>query len=165
MAATTENRLGIGRLDHVGVQVRDIERAIAFYTKVLDAKVTLQFGRDANDPYGFRHSFMQIGDQRYELVENANYRAYATPEDKALYPHYAFEVPAEKLDAAIAWLDELGLPHDGPVMHPPSPSASLYFTDQDGNHLELVARGGYPREKCDIGRGTHWDRLLHDWQG
>jgi catechol 2,3-dioxygenase-like lactoylglutathione lyase family enzyme len=120
MAVSTENRLGIKRLDHVGVQVRDVDRAERFYTEVLGARVLFRMGAEPNDPYGFRHTFLLLGDQRYELVENAGYRAYATPEDKALYPHYAFGVEADRLDACIAWLDEVGLPHDGPVMHPPS---------------------------------------------
>jgi lactoylglutathione lyase len=163
MVASTANRLGIKRLDHVGVQVRDVERAERFYTEVLGAKVLFRMGAEPNDPYGFRHTFLLLGDQRYELVENPGYRAYATPADMALYPHYAFGVDAENLEACVAWLDEVGLPHDGPVMHPPSTAASVYFTDQDGNHMEFVAVTGYPREKCELSRGTHWDKLLHTW--
>ena len=52
----------------------------------------------------------------------------------------------------------MGIAYQGPIVHPPMPVASVYFTDPDSNHLELSAWEGY-----DLDRGytdyVRWDDL------
>lgn len=151
---TTGGIGGIRRLDHVGIVVRDVERSEAWYHRALGAKTFARvgFGEDVEMKMKtpFRHVFMMLGEQRVELVEAPDWRGYSKPDDWALFPHYAFMVDTEGLDRYMAHFDEEGIAYAGPIFHPPITSASVYFCDPDGNHLELVVWEGYPRERGKV---------------
>jgi catechol 2,3-dioxygenase-like lactoylglutathione lyase family enzyme len=53
--------------------------------------------------------------------------------------HFAFTVQDEDLEPAKALLEAHGVTTEGPVFHKWMPARSLYFSDPDGNDLELCA--------------------------
>ena len=112
-------------LGHVHLIVGDLDRAIGFYTKLLDLSVTEQ-----HDSY----AFLSFGDHHHDLAlqERADTGSSAT--DSRLY-HVAFELDsAAALGDAAGWLDDEGIAVD-PVDH--GISKALYFDDPDGNGVEL----------------------------
>jgi catechol 2,3-dioxygenase-like lactoylglutathione lyase family enzyme len=152
----------VRQIDHVGMMVRNVDVAERWYVEVLGAVPFERVGYDVNtttkmrSPY--RHLFVMIGDQRLELVEGPDWRGFTRPDDYAMSPHYAFAVTPEALDWYLDRFDAMGIAYQGPIVHPPMPVASVYFTDPDSNHLELSAWEGY-----DLDRGytdyVRWDDL------
>lgn len=61
--------------------------------------------------------------------------------------HSAFRVPEDEIDGMLPFLEErgiepwadFGVEPDEPIVHPWLPSATVYFSDPDGNSLELLA--------------------------
>lgn len=62
-------------------------------------------------------------------------------EDTGVWPkqHFAFTVLDEDLAEAKTFLEARGVETEGPVLHEWVPARSLYFSDPDGNDLELCA--------------------------
>ena len=123
----------VRRLDHFGVDVRDLDRAERFYTDVLGMSVE-----------------MRLPDQRLLCYADGNCALFLRPEhapgglDQIVSPlgksHHAFEVAWDDLTTALRLFDDLGVPHHAPIDW--GDHHCLYFLDPDGNLLELV---GYRR--------------------
>jgi catechol 2,3-dioxygenase-like lactoylglutathione lyase family enzyme len=119
----------VRRLDHFGVDVRDLDRAEHFYTEVLGMSVE-----------------MRLPDQRLLRYGDGNCALFWKPDRAAADPsiianplgqsHHAFEVPWEDLGAARRLFAERGIPHHAPIDW--GDHHCLYFLDPDGNLLELV---------------------------
>ncbi len=62
-------------------------------------------------------------------------------EDKAEWPaqHFAFTVSPDQIEESASELREKGVSIQGPVLHTWMPARSVYFSDPDGNALELYA--------------------------
>lgn len=115
-------------LGHVHLKVRDLERAIGFYSRVLGLRVTERV--DAH------FAFLSGGDAHHEvaLQELGPEAAGPDPHGVGLY-HVAFEVPdAASLATAYDMLVEAGIPVAA-VDH--AISWALYFADPDGNGVEI----------------------------
>jgi catechol 2,3-dioxygenase-like lactoylglutathione lyase family enzyme len=155
-------RFAFKKIDHVGLMVRNVDVSEEWYTRVLGA---VPFARDGYEigektimksPY--RHLFVQLHDQRLELVESPDWRGFNRKDDFSMSPHYAFAVSPEALDWYMQRFDEMGVKWQGPIVHPPMTVASIYFTDPDSNHLELAAWEGYDHSKAHTDY-IHWDDL------
>jgi catechol 2,3-dioxygenase-like lactoylglutathione lyase family enzyme len=117
------------RLDHFGVDVRDLDRAEHFYTAVLGMSVV-----------------MRLPDQRLLRYGDGNCALFLKPDrppaDRATIEHplgkshHAFEVSAEELAQAQDLFAERGIPHHAPIDW--GDHDCVYFLDPDGNLLELV---------------------------
>jgi catechol 2,3-dioxygenase len=119
-------------LGHVHLKVRDLERAVAFYTDVFGLAVTERAGRFA---------FLSFGDHHHDVALQ-EIAATAPDDDPAVVPasaavglyHAAFEVDDEAaLRAVYETLQERGV-DVSPVDH--RISKALYFEDSSGNGLE-----------------------------
>jgi catechol 2,3-dioxygenase-like lactoylglutathione lyase family enzyme len=120
----------VRRLDHFGVDVRDLDRAERFYTDVLGMTVE-----------------MRLPDQRLLRYGDGNCGLFWKPEGDAPDPsviahplgksHHAFEVTWDELAVARRLFTERGIPHRAPIDW--GDHDCLYFLDPDGNLLELVA--------------------------
>jgi len=119
-------------IDHVVLTVRDVEAAAAFYARVLGLEV-LRFGegRVAVKAGAQKINFQHPGE------ETRNHAAIGAG-DVCLLTHMA---PAE----VIAGLESAGV-HvaEGPVTRAGAlgPLTSVYFTDPDGNLIEVASYGG-----------------------
>jgi lactoylglutathione lyase len=129
--------------DHVGLSVRDLDAAAAFYSAAFDYAAEFPFRLDAIDTRGLmlRHP----SGHRLELFEHPEAAAGIqglTPLE-ALgtrgYGHFALTAP--EIDASFARAVEAGA---RPVVPPgPSPEPGVRFAflaDPEGNLVELVER-------------------------
>ncbi|GGT56097.1 VOC family protein [Streptomyces purpureus] len=134
MTASTTLRTG-----HIGINVTDIERSLAFYRDVLALDVLAE-GKEEGQRYVF---LGQDGRLTLTLWQQAD-GSYA-PGLAGLH-HLAFEaVSIERVRAAETRLKELGatFAHEGVVAHREgSASGGIFFHDPDGTRLEIYAPTG-----------------------
>ncbi len=109
----------------VAIRVKELARAEAFYREVLDLQIGL---RDEKRNW----LFLRTGGDAGMIV---------LQEDKGEWPlqHFAFTVAEEDIERAADHLRARGVKVDGPHFHEWMPARSVYFTDPDGNDLELCA--------------------------
>lgn len=126
------------RLDHVAVQVTDIDRAIAFYTEVLE----LPFMFKKEDPeHGEAFAYLALEGGNLELLAHVGPDGAPLPRSlppivKPYCPHVAIGI--DDLDEAVAHLEARGIPLiDGPLIIPGT-VRWLYFSDPDHNVIEYV---------------------------
>lgn len=115
-------------LGHAHLKVRDLDRAVAFYTRYLKLALT--------ERAGGQFAFLSAGAAHHEIALQALGSGAPPPPRFAvgLY-HLAFEVPDhESFAAAYHELEAGGVPVAA-VDH--GISWAMYFADPDGNGLEI----------------------------
>lgn len=127
------------RLGHVGLNVTDLDRSLAFYQRIL----ALQALRVSWDP-GRRFAFLgRDGSVLLTLWEQAD-EPFAA--GRAGLHHLAFELDdLASVRAAQGRAEEAGarIHHGGVVPHADSGgSGGLFFEDPDGTRLEVYTRAG-----------------------
>lgn len=126
------------RLDHVAVQVADIDLAIAFYTEVLE--LPLMFKQEDRE-HGEVFAFLELEGGNLELLSRIDADGHSIPFTppvlrKPYCPHVALAV--EDIDVAAARLASRGIALlDGPLIIP-GKVRWLYFNDPDHNVIEYV---------------------------
>lgn len=116
------------KIGHAHLKVRDLDRALDFYTRFFDLKLIER----VDDHY----AFLSGGEFHHEIALQAlgPNAAPPLPDQVGLY-HIAFEVPDRRAFAlAYKALTQAGIPV-GPVDH--RISWAMYFNDPDGNGLEI----------------------------
>ncbi len=131
------------RIGHAHLKVRDLARALAFYTRFFSLKVVEQLG----DHY----AFLSGGDLHHELaLQNVGSHAPLPPQHGVGLYHIAFEVPDRRaLAEAYNALTSAGIAVAA-VDH--RISWALYFADPDGNGLEI-----YCDTRSDPDGAPLWD--------
>ena len=118
------------RVGHVHLKVADLDRAIAFYSGLL--------GFDVTQRYGAQAAFLSAGGYHHHIGLNTWDSLGGTPPPRGhtgLY-HTAFLFPDRPaLAQVVKRLLEAGYPLEGSADH--GVSEALYFTDPDGNGVEL----------------------------
>lgn len=142
-------------VDSIGITVRDLDRARAFYGNVLGFREETTVEVDG-EPYerlfgvfGMRLVVlrMQLGDEHIELMQFLAPAGRPVPVDSRSndrwFQHIALITPA--MDRAYRWLREHKVTYasSGPQRLPDwNPDAggirAFYFRDPDGNHLEVL---------------------------
>jgi catechol 2,3-dioxygenase-like lactoylglutathione lyase family enzyme len=117
----------ISHIDHVVLTVRDIERAVAFYTRVLRLEaVTFGDGRRA----------LSFGNQKINLqtlgMETRNHAVIGSG-DLCLITDWPPEKVIAHLTAERVEIDEGPVERSGAM----GSMTSVYFTDPDGNLVEV----------------------------
>ncbi|WP_224332615.1 VOC family protein [Haloprofundus halobius] len=134
-------------LGHVHLKVRELDRAVDFYSSLLGLDVT---ERHVN------YAFLSFGSHHHDLALQALGDDAADPGPGVGLYHSAWEVetPAE-LRATYETLDERGV-SVAPVDH--GISKALYFDDPDGNGVEvyLDTREANDQDEWD-GRNRRFD--------
>ena len=126
----------IKRLDNVGIAVRDIRRAIDFYTGVLGLE----------GQAGETDGTVQIGNASLYIFQTqaSGSGAVGRTADYMQNPvgidHLAFEVA--DIEQAGAELERRGVTFVGPVVGNPGEFRYRGFTDPDGNMLYIVQQAG-----------------------
>lgn len=124
-------------LDHVAINVRDLDAALRFYTEVLGLQVTQREHSKPGKEY-----FLDCGSSLIGLIQGDAASSSHLLQDEGLGGnHVAFRVKTQEFDRI---LDELKA-HGVPVRFAKKreKSWSMYFSDPDGNKLELTA---WPQE-------------------
>lgn len=115
-------------LGHAHLKVRDLARALAFYTRFFDLKVIEEIPG--------HYAFLSGGPLHHELALQAvGEDAPSPPRHGVGLYHVAFEVPDRRAFAqAFKALTDAGV-MVSPVNH--GISWAMYFSDPDGNGLEI----------------------------
>jgi catechol 2,3-dioxygenase len=115
------------RIGHAHLKVRDLERAIAFYTRYFQLQVVERAGN---------YVFLTGGDFHHEIALQAlGPTAPLAPHHAVGLYHVAFEVPDRRAFALVYQALRDGGVRVGAVDH--RISWALYFDDPDGNGLEI----------------------------
>ena len=116
---------------HIGVNVRDLDRAEEFYTDVLGFEVVDRYQE------GIRHSMLDTGATKIHLFESTDLKL-----DEAIhclseegYAHMAFGTSREKFPQVIEELKKHNVHFRGPLIL--GKGESVHFKDPEGNHLEI----------------------------
>lgn len=126
------------KLDHVAVQVADLDAAIAFYAGRLG--LSLLF-RELDEEHREAFAFLRLDGGNIELLQklDAGMKPVSLPAknvEDPYCPHIAISVP--NLDETIAKLERAGIGIlKGPLVIP-GKVRWLYVADPDGNVLEFV---------------------------
>ncbi|MFD6414855.1 VOC family protein [Streptomyces sp. NPDC060194] len=127
------------RTGHVGLNVTDLERSTAFYTRLLGLTVRAEGKEDD------RRWALLGRDERLVVTLWQQSGEPFSPSTAGLH-HLSFEVGSiDEVTAAEAVLRELGAAfvHDGVVAHGEGgASGGIFFTDPDGIRLEIYAPTG-----------------------
>lgn len=136
-------RATVTRIGHIGIAVRDLDRAIRFYTEVLGLKLTERF-EYPEDEVG--HGVAVVAgafvrsDSTHHCISIFTLKDPTEPNaDQPLGLHHiAFEMPTpEWLLEMYAHFKELGLPIVNARKGGPGNQPRFYSRDPDGNLLEF----------------------------
>ena len=121
------------RLDHFGIEVRDLSRAERFYTGVLGLKAVARFGDQL---------LLDCGGQNLALFQVAAPPLDASQRDAIIsHPlgrgHHAFKVGRGDFLSARERLAAAGVESAEPIDW--GDHDCIYFLDPDGNLLEMVS--------------------------
>ena len=120
------------RLDHYGLEVRDLQRAEHFYTTVLGFTVVNRFGDQVLLECGGQNLGL-FGVRRPPLSATERSALIAHPLGKG---HHAFKVARDDFAGARAALTAAGVECAAPIDW--GDHDCMYFLDPDGNLLEVV---------------------------
>ncbi len=130
------------RIGHVHLKVADLDRAVAFYRDVLGFELMQRYGTGA--------AFLSAGGYHHHIGLNTweSRGGTAAPAGHTGLFHLAIVYPTRRdLAAAARRALEAGTTYVGAADH--GVSIALYFTDPDGNGVELYwdrPREAWPRE-------------------
>ena len=116
-------------IDHIAISVSDIPNSVEFYTQILDMRVVDSRAAETASFYWLKYG---VG-QSLNLCLNPEETPKATGRELAWgrTPHIAFVTTEDFLLLVESRLKELSVPFK-------KSKTSLYFTDPDGNFLELT---------------------------
>ena len=123
-------------IDHVALNVQNLDRALEFYTKVLGLKIS---GREHQKP-GAEY-FLDCGPSLVGLIQGDEKGEKHFFKDGGVgADHFSFRVDAGDFDRIVQELQETGVPVRFSKKR--EKSWSVYFSDPDGNKIEMTAWPG-----------------------
>jgi len=128
----------MAKLDHVAVQVADLDAAIAFYTEKLGLKLMF---REMSAEHHEAFAFIELEGGNLELLQTLDDqnrpKPYAPPTIQPPYcPHVALQT--DDMDALIADLDAKGIAIVKGPLEIPGSVRWLYLADPNNNVVEYV---------------------------
>lgn len=120
-------------IDHVAINVRDLDKAVDFYTKVIGLKIT---EREPSKP-GIEY-FLDCGPSLIGIIQAKDMSISHQFENEGLGAnHFSFRIHARDFDTMIKNLEKHLVSIEFAKKR--EKSWSLYFYDIDGNKLEVTA--------------------------
>lgn len=133
-------------IDHVAINVRDIDKSVEFYTKVLGLNITL---REPSKP-GIEY-FLDCGPSLIGIIQAKDFdRSHPFDNDGLGANHFSFRIHANDFDLMIKRFEQNNVRVEFAKKR--EKSWSLYFYDIDGNKLEMTSwpeEDGLPVEKLE----------------
>ena len=122
------------RLDgvhHIGINVRDLNRAEKFYTGVMGFRVSERYSEE------IRHLMLDTGTTTLHLFEcpALDMQEAIDQLSERGYSHIAFGTSRKNFPQIIAELKNHNIVFRGPLIL--GKGESVHFKDPDGNHLEI----------------------------
>jgi len=116
---------------HIGMNVRDMDRAERFYTGVLGFRVAERYSEKT------RHLMLDTGSTTLHLFESPALEMQDAIDrlSEQGYAHIAFGTSREKFPKIIAELKRNNIVFRGPLIL--GKGESVHFKDPDDNHLEI----------------------------
>jgi catechol 2,3-dioxygenase-like lactoylglutathione lyase family enzyme len=128
---------------HIGLNVRDIDRAEAFYTEVLGFEVTERYAEN------IRHLMLASPGESPGAAKVHLFEAKDLDMQEALailsgqgYAHIAFGTTRQRFPKIVEELKKRKVDFKGPLVM--GRGESVHFTDPDGNSLEIRCPAGKP---------------------
>ncbi len=121
-------------INHFGLNVRNMDRAEAFYTGILGFSVIMRTQTKA----GLQHVEVDAGNVAIALFESPELDLTAAQKTMTEdgYLHFAFGTPYDRFDATLQALKEGGVEMDGEPRDWGN-GISIYFRDPDGHQIEI----------------------------
>tara|TARA_B100000686_G_C16733705_1_gene942354 strand:- start:352 stop:744 length:393 start_codon:yes stop_codon:yes gene_type:complete len=118
-------------IHHIGVNVRNLDRAELFYTNVLGFDVVERYQEK------IRHSMLDTGATKIHLFESADleFEEAITRLSEDGYAHMAFGTNRKRFPEIMEELNKHKVSFCGPLIL--GDGESIHFKDPDGNHLEI----------------------------
>ena len=130
-------------IDHVAINVKDIDKSVEFYTKVIGLNITQ---REPSKP-GIEY-FLDCGPSLIGIIQAKDLsRSHAFENEGLGANHFSFRVDSKDFDSMIKRLEEYNVTIEFAKKR--EKSWSLYFYDLDGNKLEVTSwplEDSLPRE-------------------
>lgn len=136
MSKTVSNASGIklDGINHIALNVRNMDRALDFYTGVLGFPAIMRSETQA----GLKHVEVDAGNVAIALFESPDLdltAAHKTMTDDG-YLHFAFTASYDRYDATLQALKDKGVVMDGEPRDW-GEGVSIYFPDPDGHQIEI----------------------------
>ena len=131
---TNSSTIKLGGINHFALNVRDMDRALEFYTGIMGFPVITRTETKA----GLKHVEVDAGNVAIALFESPNLdftAAQKTMTDDG-YLHFAFTGSYDRYDATLKALKEGGVEMDGEPRDW-GEGVSIYFPDPDGHQIEI----------------------------
>ena len=120
-------------IDHVAISVRDLNKSLEFYTKVIGLKITEREHLKPGTEY-----FLDCGNSLIGLIQGNEAEGKHLLQDGGLGGnHVSFRVETKEFDRIVEEIKKLGLTIT--TIKKREKSWSVYFLDIDGNKLEMTA--------------------------
>ena len=120
-------------IDHVAINVRDLDKSIDFYTKIVGLKITARVPSKPGVEY-----FLDCGPSLLGIIQAKDLSHSHKFENEGLGAnHFSFRIHAKDFDSMIKHLETNGVRIEFAKKR--EKSWSLYFYDLDGNKLEATA--------------------------
>ena len=136
--------ISVRAIDHVAFNVRDLEKSLEFYTKVIGLKITK---REVSKP-GIEY-FLDCGPSLLGLIQAKDFDNSPVFTNEGLGTnHFSFRIDARDFETMIGLLEARHVKIEFAKKRPKS--WSLYFYDVDGNKLEATAwplQDGLPQDQ------------------
>jgi catechol-2,3-dioxygenase len=125
---TIADSLSIQRMDHVGINVTDLQRSADWYAKVLGFTIFHKWKTTWMMSRGDMHIglFLRPAAKRIDDLDHA-----------LAITHFAYATDAKGFQEAQETLKKLGVPFDPPV--DTGVAQSIYFSDPDGYQVEITS--------------------------
>jgi len=124
-------------IDHAAINVRDFEKSVKFYTKILSLSISKREIQKPGKEY-----FLDCGPSLFGIIQaDLSKGEHLLLNDGVGGNHVSFSVKAQDFDEAVASLKQ----HKVKIHFSKKRerSWSVYFEDPDGNKLEMTA---WPQE-------------------
>ena len=133
--------ISIHGIDHVALNVRNLDRSLTFYTETLGLKISKRENQKAGKEF-----FLDAGPSVIGLIQGKEGEGEHLMQNGGIGGnHFSFRVKAQDFDAAVSALKKAQV-----TIHffkKRERSWSVYFEDPDGNKLEMTA---WPQEDLTI---------------
>jgi catechol 2,3-dioxygenase-like lactoylglutathione lyase family enzyme len=139
------DRIRVTELDHIVLNVGDIDRSLRFYTEVLGLRAE-RLEEFRSGKVGFPSVRIHDGTiiDLFPVKESARQAPQPGEKNRGNLNHFCLVVGAEDFSGIVNYLTRREIPiHQGPVSRwgARGRATSVYFLDPDGNEIEIRTYG------------------------